>query len=91
MQEVQTLANKLELLLKKYATLQTENARLEHKLGEQSHAVETLNKKISVLENNITDAHAGQAAMTAEDKNGMRRQLDMAIGEIDKILKTLND
>jgi len=91
MLELQTLNNKLDLLLKKYAALQAENKRLKQTVSQQLKSLDLLNAKLAGLEGNIATMQTGNAALTASDKTGMRKQLDTVIGEIDKILNTLND
>ncbi len=91
MQQLQALGNKLELLLKKYATLQAENQRLKETVSKQTNSIDKLHQKLSALEDGMAGIHAANAVLTTSDKNGMRKQLDTVIGEIDKILTTLDD
>lgn len=90
MQELQLLNDKLDVLLKKYAALQVENARLKETIGQQLRSIETLNANLASLEQNMTATHIGIVGGDKE-KDAMRKQLDNVIGEIDKILTTLND
>lgn len=91
MQELQLLNEKLDLLLKKYTALQAENARLKDTVSKQLKSIEGLNSKLSSLEENIGSAQIGKAVISNGEKNGVRKQIDNVIGEIDKILNTLND
>jgi len=91
MQELQLLNEKLDLLLKKYTALQAENARLKDTVSKQLKSIEGLNSKLSSLEENIGSAQIGKAVISNDEKNGVRKQIDNVIGEIDKILNTLND
>jgi len=91
MQELQLLNEKLDLLLKKYTALQAENSRLKETVSKQLKSIEGLNSKLSSLEENIGSAQIGKAVISNDEKNGVRRQIDNVIGEIDKILNTLND
>jgi len=91
MQELQLLNEKLDLLLKKYTALQAENSRLKETVSKQLKSIEGLNSKLSSLEENIGSAQIGKAVISNEEKNGVRKQIDNVIGEIDKILNTLND
>jgi len=91
MQELQLLNEKLDLLLKKYTALQAENARLKETVSKQLKSIEGLNSKLSSLEENIGSAQIGKAVISNDEKNGVRKQIDNVIGEIDKILNTLND
>lgn len=89
-QELQLLNKKLDLLLKKYAALQTENAKLQQTIEDQKATIAQRNTRIEELEQILVAAQTAKS-LTAEDKEVMRKQLDSVIGEIDKILKTLND
>jgi len=91
MQELQLLNEKLDLLWKKYTALQAENARLKDTVSKQLKSIEGLNSKLSSLEENIGSAQIGKAVISNDEKNGVRKQIDNVIGEIDKILNTLND
>jgi len=91
MQEIQLLNDKLELLLKKYAVLQTENKRLKDVISDQTKNIENLNGKLSELEQNIVAVQIGNSLPASDEKLKMRTQLDTIIAEIDKILVTLND
>ena len=91
MQELQLLNEKLDLLLKKYTALQAENSRLKETVSKQLKSIEGLNSKLSSLEENIGSAQIGKAVISNDEKNGVRKQIDNVIGEIDKILNTLND
>ena len=91
MQELQLLNEKLDLLLKKYTALQAENARQKDTVSKQLKSIEGLNSKLSSLEENIGSAQIGKAVISNDEKNGVRKQIDNVIGEIDKILNTLND
>jgi hypothetical protein len=91
MQELQLLNDKLDLLLKKYAAVQAENKRLKATLSYQLQSIESLNDKLTSLEQNMITIQVGRAIAGGTEKEGMRRQLDNIIGEIDKILNALND
>ena len=91
MQALDLLNKKLDMLLKKYAALEAENTRLKETVGSQEKSLEKLNKKIASLEHGMVSVHLGKTAGTEDEKENMREQLDTVIGEIDKILNTLND
>ncbi len=83
--------SKLDALLKKYTALQAENNRLRATIDGQNKAIQRLNKKVQSLDNGMVSVHLGNTNINEEDKEHMRRQLDVVITEIDKILHTLND
>lgn len=91
MQELQLLNDKLDTLLKKYASLQAENKRLRETVAEQTASIQGLNVKLSDLEQEIVAVQIGKAVMTDEEREQMKNHLGSVIGEIDKILATLND
>lgn len=91
MQELQKLSEKLDTLLKKYSELQAENNRLKKTIASHVETMEQLNHKIGDLENNMATVQLGKNVLSVNDKIGVTRQIDTVIGEIDKILATLND
>ncbi len=91
MQALDLLNKKLDTLLKKYAALEAENKRLKDTLAVNEKSLAQLNKKVSSLEQGMVSVHLGKTAGTEDEKENMRTQLDTVIGEIDKILNTLND
>lgn len=91
MELLDDLHHKVDQLLKKYAQLEQENARLKAEAVEQEALVGRLNSRIAGLERNMVSVHLGKTVDDAEEKENMRAQLDSVISEIDKILNTLND
>ena len=91
MQELQTLNDKLDVLLKKYITLQAENKRLKDTVAKQAESLAGMNGKLADLEQNMVAVQIGKSVLSEEERQNMRKQLDNVIGEIDKILTTLND
>lgn len=91
MQEIQLLSKKLDVLLDKYKDLKAENKRLKTTAAQQLQMIEALNKKLSTAEQQLTALQLNRAMRTEREKLDLRKQLDTVIGEIDKILNTLND
>lgn len=91
MQELQLLKDKLDVLLKKYAAIEAENIRLKTTVAEQSKSIESLNHKLSTLEEDITAQQIGRSLLDGDEKEKMRKQIDQVIGEIDKIMNSFND
>jgi len=91
MQAIDQLNKKLDSLLKKYAALESENKRLKDTIANQIKATEKLNKKLASMERNMVSVNLGTEVVDEDEKENMRKQLDNVIGEIDKILNTLND
>ena len=91
MEALDQLNKKLDMLLKKYAALEAENKRLKATIAGHEKSAEVLNKKLASLEQGMVSVHLGKAVVDEDEMNNMREQLDNVIGEIDKILNTLND
>lgn len=92
MQELTTLHTKLDKLLKKYVATQAEKEELLKTLREQNKEIEKLNGKVSTLESKLNTI---QTATVLSGGNGdsaaVKKQLNTLIGDIDKLLATLND
>jgi len=91
MQELRLLDERLSSLLKKYAAIEAENKRLKQTVAQQLQSIEGLNKKLTELEEKMIAVQIGQSVLDSSEKTNMRKQLDGILGEIDKILTTLND
>ena len=91
MEVLQLLNNKLELLLKNYEELQSENKSLKDIIAQQTKTISELNQKQHEMEQQVLSKHIGLLDLPEADKEKMRKQLDTVIGEIDKILNTIND
>lgn len=91
MQEVTILNGKIDELIKQYTALLAENKRLQALLEGHTATIDTFKSKIASLEKNGAVLDMSNVLTDHEDKDKMRKQLDNVIGEIDKILNTLND
>jgi chromosome segregation ATPase len=91
MQELTLLHTKLDKLLKKYAALQAEKDDLLATLRRQNEDMQQLNKKVASLEEELNLAKTGDAIAGKDDKTAVRKQLNSLIGDIDKLLASLND
>ena len=91
MQALDTLNKKLDILLKRFTSLEAENKRLKETIAAQIKTEAQLNKKLASLEHGMVSVHLDKAVTTDDEKENMREQLDNVIAEIDKILNTLND
>jgi hypothetical protein len=91
MQAIDQLNKKLDALLKKYAAMESENKRLKDTIASQIKATEKLNKRLASMDQNMVSVNLGTGVVDEDEKDNMRKQLDSVIGEIDKILNTLND
>lgn len=91
MQALDELNSKINLLLKKHAALETENRRLKDAVARHEKSEAKLNKQLAKLEKDMVSVNLKATINDDEDRQNMRRQLDLAITEIDRILTTLND
>lgn len=91
MQALDELNSKINLLLKKHAALEAENKRLRDAVSRHEKSEAKLNKQLAKLEKDMVSVNLKTAINDDEDRQNMRRQLDVAITEIDRILTTLND
>ncbi len=91
MEALDLFNEKLDVLLKKYRTLQADNLRLRATIEGQNKVIQRLHKKVNTLDSNMVSVHLGKAEISEDEKENMRRQLDSVIGEIDKILGSLNE
>jgi len=91
MQELTLLHTKLDKLLKKYAALQAEKDDLLATLRRQNEDMQQLNKKVASLEEELNMAKTADVMAGKDDKTAVRKQLNSLIGDIDKLLASLND
>ena len=91
MQELQLLKDKLDLLLKKYTAMQTENKLLKEANDSYEKQVIQLNEQLHKMEESLANVQMNQVVVDDGDKDTLRKQLDTVIGEIDKILTKINE
>ena len=91
MQELTLLHTKLDTLLKKYAALQAENKALQETVRQQRDTLQQLTGKVTELETNIATEQTANVLTTKGETANMRKQLNTLIGDIDKLLASLND
>jgi soluble cytochrome b562 len=89
-EQLELLNGKLDLLLKKYSELQAEHKELKQTVAQQLKTIDKLNAKLKDAEQDMTSSKIG-SSVTDKEKEVFRKQLDTVIGDIDKILTTLND
>jgi predicted nuclease with TOPRIM domain len=91
MQALDELNRKLTKLIKRHSTLEAENKRLRETIARQQSTEADLKQRIASLEQGMVSVNLDQTIGSAEERDNMRRQLDVLISEIDGILNTLND
>lgn len=89
-EHIKRVNEKLQVVLKRHASLQKENIRLkqtlantEKKATDQSNELELLTQRIEVLK-------ASKGAMTEEEKKAFEKRLRQYLKEIDKCIAFLN-
>lgn len=91
MQALDELNKKLGMLLKKHAALEAENKRLRETVARFSKSEDTLKAQLASLEKDMVSVRLSPDVSNEDERQNMRRQLDMVITEIDRILNTLNE
>ncbi len=89
MKPLEQLNEKVGLLLKKTAALEKENALLKGTIAKHQDELRKTRQNSGSMD--AVGALLASDAVGDEDKKEMRAKLDVVIGEIDKILATLND
>ena len=89
MKQLEQLNEKVGLLLKKTAALEKENALLKGTIAKHQEELRKTRQNSGSMD--AVGALLASDAVGDEDKKEMRAKLDVVIGEIDKILATLND
>ncbi len=91
MHELELLSKKLDALLKKYTALEAENNSLKNTVAQKQQEITQLNSQLAKLEEQAGTTQIGKTVADDAERAALRKQLDGVIGEIDKILTTLND
>lgn len=91
MQELSILHTKLDKLLRQYLALEAERDALLLTIGRQKEEIAELEKRAGQVEEQLNLDRTGEALAGKEDKQAVRKQLNALIGDIDKLLASLND
>ena len=91
MEVLNELNGKVNQLLKRYATLEAENKKLKATIEALSDKEKQMVTHIASLEDKMVSVNLSGTVADDSEKAEMRKQLDMLIGDIDRILNTLND
>lgn len=91
MQELELLNTRLDALIRHYSALKAENKRLRGTVQAQATTIEQLNGQLGRLEEQMLGLQLDKTVLAPEEHALLRRRLDTVIGEIDKILTSLND
>ncbi len=95
-QQLLSVKNKLEELLRSYTVLKNENEILKNQadaqrnsLAEKSHKIQHLEQQLAALKTAKAITGAGEA--NKEDKSYIRQTVNELIREVDKCIVTLNN
>jgi soluble cytochrome b562 len=91
MEVLNELNSKVNLLLKRYAMLEAENKKLKATIEALSEKEKHMVAHIASLQDRMVSVNLNGTVTDDSEKAEMRKQLDILIGDIDRILNTLND
>ncbi len=91
MEVLNELNDKVNQLLKRYATLEAENKKLKATIEALSSKEKQMVAHIASLEDRMVSVNLNGTVTDDSEKAEMRHQLDTLIADIDRILNTLND
>ena len=89
MNPLEQLKEKVGMLIKKAAALEKENAQLKVAMAKQQRELEQARRNAGGAD--AVGAFLSSDAVGEAERHAMLENLDVVIGEIDKILATLND
>ena len=89
-EHIRQLNQKLQLLIKNYATLKKENESLRFNLEKVSGDNAILNSNIESMQQKILILRASVTKMGEEEKRQFERKLDNYIKDIDKCITVLS-
>ena len=91
MKGLDTLKERVDALLKSYATLLRERNALRKDLKTKEQEQQELAERLRIAEEELLAVQIGKAIPDAAARTRNRKKLDAVIGQIDKILTALND
>ena len=91
MDGLEVLRERVQALLKSYAALQRDRERLRKEAEALRAEREVLQARLHHAEESLLAVRIGKSISDEPTRAQSRKKLDEVIGEIDKILTTLND
>ena len=91
MNVIEELETRLDVLLRKFVALESDNARLRDIVARQQADLSRMTDKLNGLEQSMVSVDLSRTSASEEEIENMRRQLDTVISEIDRILRVMND
>lgn len=90
-EHINFISNKLQLLLKKYAALQKDNASLNRKIELYEEREKQTLQKIDSLEMQARILTASAGSMNKEEKKNFEKKISQYIKDLDKCMAMLNN
>ncbi len=89
-QQMQSLQQKLQLLLKSYSGIQKENSQLKQELEKTRLHLVSAETKVAQLERQLAARSIVSPALQESEKLELQKRIDGYLKEIDKCLEILN-
>lgn len=90
-EHIKRINEKLQAVLKRYASLQKENKHLKKDLAEANKKTEEQKAQLDLLTQRIEILKASKGTMTEEEKKDFEKRLRQYLREIDKCITFLNE
>jgi len=90
-EHINFINSKLQVLLKKYAALQKENANLNHELELHKEREKQTLQKIDSLEIQTRILKTSAGSMNEEEKKNFEKKINQYIKDLDKCMAMLNN
>ena len=90
-EHIKRINEKLQIVLKRHASLQKENMRLKKEVDETKKKAEEQAAQLDLLTQRIEVLKASKGAMTEEEKKAFEKRLRQYIKEVDKCITFLNE
>lgn len=91
MENLAILRERVDALLKRYAAVGQERDAIKKELAALKERYAELDAQLQQAESHLLAVQIGKVMPDEQSRAQSRRKLDAVIGEIDKILTTLND
>jgi len=89
-QQIKTVQDKLQQLLKRHATLQKENQQLKKDLEEATALTTEKEQSINTLKHQVNALQISTGNLSAAEKETLNKRIDGYLKEIDKCIAMLN-
>lgn len=90
-QHLKRIQDKLQLLLKQFAALKKENARLKEELDKTQHEAGLQQKHIEELKQQVNIMKISAGEMSGTDKKEFEKRITAYLKEIDRCIALLSD